>query len=108
MISFFRANKGPVLAVKANTELSVESIERLKWLFQEAQLISTTTLPGFYIGPRREMITPWSTTAVEITKNINIPGIERIEEFFEVPNKRPHLIKCFRGNMMGSIKIFSQ
>lgn len=87
MISFFRANKGPVLAVKTNLELSTESKEALQWLFGGAQLISTTTLPGFFIGPRREMITPWSTSAVEITSNMNITGIERIEEFFETSGK---------------------
>jgi phosphoribosylformylglycinamidine synthase len=36
------------------------------------------------VGPRKEMITPWSTNAVEITQNMGIEGIVRIEEYFEV------------------------
>ncbi|MGB4415967.1 MAG: phosphoribosylformylglycinamidine synthase, partial [Paludibacter sp.] len=35
--------------------------------------------------PRREMITPWSTNAVEITQNMGINGISRIEEFRMMP-----------------------
>ena len=30
------------------------------------------------------MITPWSTNAVEITENMGISGIKRIEEFNHV------------------------
>lgn len=101
MISFFQAHKGPVIAVKTNSELSIESKEALKWLFQGAELISTTSLPGFYIGPRREMITPWSTTAVEITGNMNIPGIERIEEFFEIESKEASYDKMLQRQYEG-------
>ncbi|MBB5623004.1 phosphoribosylformylglycinamidine synthase [Pedobacter cryoconitis] len=35
----------------------------------------------FFIGPRAAMVTPWSTNAVEITQNMDIHGIIRIEEF---------------------------
>ncbi|MDD4656431.1 MAG: phosphoribosylformylglycinamidine synthase [Bacteroidales bacterium] len=101
MISFFQAHKGPVIAVKTNSELSTESKEALKWLFQGAELISTTTLPGFYIGPRREMITPWSTTAVEIIGNMNISGIERVEEFFETPNEEATFDKMLQRQYEG-------
>lgn len=30
------------------------------------------------------MITPWSTNAVEITQNMGLTGISRIEEYFPV------------------------
>ncbi len=33
------------------------------------------------------MITPWSTNAVEITQNMGIEGILRIEEYFQVENE---------------------
>jgi len=101
MISFFRANQGPIIAVKTNSELSTENKESLKWLFREATLISTTTLPGFFIGPRREMITPWSTTAVEIVNNMNISGIERIEEFFETSSKEATFDKMLQRQYEG-------
>ncbi len=36
---------------------------------------------GFFYWPRAAMITPWSTNAVEITQNMAVAGIIRIEEF---------------------------
>lgn len=87
MILFFRAETGAIIAVNAAGMLSVKDIESLKWLFGNAVLLEEEGIPsgtvsGIFIGPRREMITPWSTTAVEITQNMNISGIARIEEFF--------------------------
>ena len=92
MILFFSAGTGPVIAVKAALELSSENICALEWLFGNAELMASADraiecIKGNFVGPRREMITPWSTTAVEITQNMNITGIERIEEFFEVESK---------------------
>jgi phosphoribosylformylglycinamidine synthase len=47
------------------------------------------------------MITPWSTNAVEITQNMGISGIRRIEEFIEVNNEHgafdPMLSAFFTG-----------
>ena len=40
-----------------------------------------------FVGPRREMITPWSTNAVEITQNMGLPGIRRIEQFVEAESE---------------------
>lgn len=89
MILFFRTANSPVIAVKTVSELSQEGINALEWLFGDARLLGKDGSPakqidGKFIGPRREMITPWSTTAVEITQNMNITGIDRIEEFFPV------------------------
>ena len=84
MILFFGAGNGTVIAVKANETLSQENISALQWLFGNATLLEGETVSGNFVGPRREMITPWSTTAVEITQNMNICGIERMEEFFPV------------------------
>ncbi|OFY43946.1 MAG: phosphoribosylformylglycinamidine synthase [Bacteroidetes bacterium GWF2_40_14] len=86
MILFFRSQLNSVIAVKTNKELSSDNINALKWLFDGAHLHPDRSVTGYFAGPRREMITPWSTTAVEITQNMNISGIERIEEFFEVPS----------------------
>ena len=41
-------------------------------------------LAGNYLGPRKEMVTPWSTNAVEITMNMGIKGILRIEAYTDV------------------------
>ncbi|MEG1485179.1 MAG: phosphoribosylformylglycinamidine synthase [Bacteroidales bacterium] len=87
MILFFSAEQGTVIAVKCSQSLSQENINALKWLFNNAKIIEACTVSGKFVGPRREMITPWSTTAVEITQNMNIVGIERIEEFFPISDK---------------------
>lgn len=76
-----------MLAVGCYKTLTQTDLEKLTWLFDGARLMSENKLDGFFIGPRREMITPWSTNAVEITQNMGIDGIERIEEFFETDNE---------------------
>jgi phosphoribosylformylglycinamidine synthase len=91
MISFFRAGNGPVLAVKTDSTISKESADALKWLFAGAEKICENRVDGWFTGPRREMITPWSTTAVEITRNMNIDDISRIEEFYPAQGEdAPH------------------
>ncbi len=87
MISFFQSGNQRVIAVDAISELSSEYLSRLSWLFGKATLVKTKSVKGYFIGPRREMITPWSTNAVEITQNMGVEGIVRIEEFHEVPSK---------------------
>ena len=87
MIYFFRSQEGQIIAVDSQTTISAETAETLKWLFSDAELLKDTSIEGTFIGPRREMVTPWSTAAVEITKNMNISGISRIEEYFPVDRK---------------------
>ena len=82
MIVFFRTQSNNILAVQSKEAFSAETINKLVWLFDDATLLAENTLSGSYIGPRREMITPWSTNAVEITQNMGISGIERIEEYY--------------------------
>ncbi len=83
MILFFRGNR-KLFAVQTETNINEEDIAKLRWLFGEAEYISDKSLQGFFTGPRKEMITPWSTNAVEITQNMGIKNISRIEEFEEV------------------------
>jgi len=85
MIHFFRTNAHHLYAVQSNELLAAEDVRKLEWLFSEAVLQSLPTIEGNYVGPRREMITPWSTNAVEITQNMGISGIIRIEEFTALP-----------------------
>ena len=84
MILFFRTPQKSVIATQVDHQLSSEEIHELSWLFGNATLENASTLEGWYVGPRREMITPWSTNAVEITQNMNLHGIARIEEYFPV------------------------
>ncbi len=81
MIKFFRSRSNTVYAVGLKTSLSPTDLSKLVWLFGQSEPLDEKILTENYIGPRREMITPWSTNAVEITQNMGIEGIERIEEF---------------------------
>ena len=81
MIHFFNHSTGNVYAVQLDAPLSEESIQKLNWLFGNTQSLSDIALSAKYIGPRAAMVTPWSTNAVEITENMGISGIIRIEEF---------------------------
>ena len=84
MIHFFVNPKHTVFAVQTQNEISKEDIEKLNWLFGNANKLEESVLSGFFVGPRAAMITPWSTNAVEITQNMGISGINRIEEFEKV------------------------
>ena len=87
MILFFKTPSGSVIATQADHKLSPEEISKLCWLYGNAELLDADTMEGFFVGPRREMITPWSTNAVEITQNMSLNGISRIEEYFPVSSK---------------------
>lgn len=89
MIVFFRALPNRIYAIESVKPLDAPDIGKLKWLLGNAELIDRQRLSGTFIGPRREMVTPWSTNAVEITQNMGITGIVRMEEFFEVHEKEP-------------------
>ena len=84
MILFFKTQNEHVIATEINHQPNQQEIDELSWLYGDATLMAEQALQGFYVGPRREMITPWSTNAVEITQNTNLSGISRIEEFFPV------------------------
>ncbi|MEI6456757.1 MAG: phosphoribosylformylglycinamidine synthase, partial [bacterium] len=80
MITFFRTSD-KIYAVESSKNPDPIDFEKLLWLFSDAKLVPENIIAGKFVGPRREMITPWSTNAVEITQNMGISGIRRIEEF---------------------------
>lgn len=84
MIHFFGNQSYTVFAVQTQHNLSTEDINKLNWLFGNAHKIEKSVLADFFVGPRAAMVTPWSTNAVEITQNMGISGIIRIEEFEKV------------------------
>lgn len=84
MIYFFLSPSNTVFALQTERNLSTTDITKLEWLFGGAKLQQETTLTDFFVGPRAAMVTPWSTNAVEITQNMGIQGIIRIEEFQKV------------------------
>ena len=87
MILFFRTSSKSVIATEVDHQLNESEIKELSWLYGDAKLEEGERLDGYFVGPRREMITPWSTNAVEITQNMSLSGILRIEEYFPVESK---------------------
>ncbi len=101
MISFFKTPSNSLIAVHSSEKIDNSNISKLTWLFGNAEYLSDNQIMGFFVGPRKEMITPWSTNAVEITQNMGISGIIRIEEFVPVADKTagydPMLQRMYEG-----------
>ena len=101
MILFFTTPQKSVIATQVDHKLSENEVEELCWLYGGAKLEEADALKGWFVGPRREMITPWSTNAVEITQNMNLRGIARIEEYFPVKSEEadhdPMLQRMYNG-----------
>ena len=100
-ITFFKTPQQSIIATACDHRFTSEDIEKLCWLYGGATVLEGETLSGFFIGPRREMITPWSTNAVEITQNMAIKGISRIEEYYPVADEKaeydPMLQRMYKG-----------
>ena len=90
MIQFFQSSNKSVLAVETSHTFSKNDIEKLIWLFSGATPVEADVVKGRFVGPRREMITPWSTNAVEITQNMGLEGISRIEEYVPLSPEKGH------------------
>lgn len=84
MVQFFKKGTSTFFAVETDHRLSPEELEKLTWAFSGARALTATSVKGRFVGPRREMITPWSTNAVEIAQNMGLSGITRIEQFTRV------------------------
>ena len=87
MVLFFQTPSKSIIATQIDHRPASDEVQQLSWLYDNAQLLETEKLEGYYVGPRREMITPWSTNAVEITQNMGLKGILRIEEYFPVDSE---------------------
>ena len=87
MILFFKTPQKSVIATQVDHQLTQAEVQELCWLYGNAEPVDAQTMEGFFVGPRREMVTPWSTNAVEITQNMGLSGISRIEEYFAVASK---------------------
>ncbi|MFL0064133.1 phosphoribosylformylglycinamidine synthase [Tenacibaculum maritimum] len=101
MIHFFGNVNSKVFTVQTTEELTTEAISKLIWLFGNQPKINTASLDAFFVGPRAAMITPWSTNAVEITQNMGISGIIRIEKFKNIEENfssfDPMISQKFKG-----------
>ena len=81
MIHFFGDAQKKVFAVQGPESLTEDNNAKLSWLFADQPKIDTFSIEGPFLGPRSAMVTPWSTNAVEITQNMGINGVVRIEKF---------------------------
>ena len=100
MLLFFGDAATQVFVVQTSSTIPSDDRIKLQWLFGNVPLINTPTVAGKFVGPRATMITPWSTNAVEITQNMGITGILRIEEYFSkdvVDTIDPMLVVEFDG-----------
>ncbi|QRQ99515.1 phosphoribosylformylglycinamidine synthase [Dyadobacter sandarakinus] len=84
MIYFFADEQDTVFALQIERTLTATDTSKLTWLFGGAELRDETVITEFFVGPRAAMVTPWSTNAVEITQNMDIQGVIRIEQFRRV------------------------
>ncbi|MBP3689016.1 MAG: phosphoribosylformylglycinamidine synthase [Bacteroidaceae bacterium] len=106
-ISFFKTRQDSIIATECDRPLEDADIQKLCWLYGNAAKLDGDCVPGLFVGPRREMITPWSTNAVEITQNMSIDGISRIEEYFPVDSEDaeydPMLQRMYRNGLSQDI-----
>ncbi|MDP3354152.1 MAG: AIR synthase-related protein, partial [Flavobacteriaceae bacterium] len=98
MISFFQTSTQNIFAVQSVNVLKNDDLQKLIWLFGNSQYFNTDNIHGNFVGPRKEMITPWSTNAVEITQNMGIEGIIRIESFQNIEKSEVHFDKMLQQN----------
>jgi len=101
MVYFFQSGTKTYFVVESEEKLNNTNLNKLSWLFGDANIIDSYQVEGEYVGPRKEMITPWSTNAVEISQNMGISGIVRIEEMQFTDNKTisfdPMLQQIYNG-----------
>lgn len=108
MVVFFKKGANHFIAVETDHRFNENESDKLSWLFGGATPLTSTSLKGRLIGPRREMITPWSTNAVEITQNMGLEGITRIEEFDRTTEEKPRFDKMLQRVYDGlNSKIFT-
>jgi len=112
MVYFFHKNHKHYFVVHTQSKLSDTDNKKLKWLFGGTIRHQDKQVQGSFIGPRKEMITPWSTNAVEITLNMGISGISRIENFIKADpdtlDYDPMLQQIYKGLDQEIFSIYDQ
>lgn len=101
MNATFFAAADTVYLVQSRIPLTAAEQETLTWALQ-AKPLTEQTVKGTYVGPRKEMISPWSSNAADIAHNMGIASVTRIESFrkaedAEHPVFDPMLEMVYRG-----------
>ena len=108
MITFFKKDTKRIIAVQSDQPITEENIEKLTWLFSGAKALKAKSVKGYFIGPRAEMITPWSTNAVEMAANMGVDGLARIEQFEKTDSENPEYDRMLQSFYNGlSQRIFT-
>ncbi len=81
MIHFFGSLTSKIYAVQSKVPLKASDIPKFEWLFDNVAAIKESRIQASFVGPRAAMVTPWSTNAVEISQNMGITDLIRIECF---------------------------
>ncbi len=100
MIHFFRKSTTEYYAVDSSIDLDSSAIDKLSWLFSGATHLEEKELLGTFIGPRKEMLSPWCSNALDIFRNCGISGIHRVELFVDssaLPSFDPMLQQEYEG-----------
>ena len=87
MILFFGDSKSKVFAVETSVKLSTKNLKKISWALNST-FINKNRIEEKFIGPKSSMISPWSTNAIEITKNMGVESLIRIEVFNNVKINR--------------------
>ncbi len=87
MVNFFKISDSQYIAIDSEVKLRKQDLNKLSWLLNDAKYLDQDMIRGYFIGPRKEMITPWSTNAVEIAANMGIPDLKRMEEYFQTDDE---------------------
>ncbi len=81
MIYFFGSKTASLYAVQCINELLPDDISKLQYLFDGVPLLDQQEIIGLYEGPRAALISPWSSNVVELTQQIGIKNVQRLEQF---------------------------
>ncbi|RUT77837.1 phosphoribosylformylglycinamidine synthase [Ancylomarina longa] len=100
MILFFKKDE-VYFVIQSIKEPNGLDLSKLSWLFGDASQIRDKEIAGAFVGPRKEMITPWSTNAVEITQNMGISGVMRIEQFFSEDSVKADFDPMLQAKFIG-------
>ena len=83
MKTTFFQNDSEVIAVQSKIALNSADMSKLTWLLKATPL-TQELVAGTFIGPRKEVLSPWSTNATDIARNVGIDSIVRMEQFAAV------------------------
>jgi len=100
MIYFFEKSATEYFVVGSKNSLDSQAIEKLEWLFSGATLLDSDAISGIFIGPRKEMLSPWCSNALDIIQNAGIEGVQRVEPFTsenKIANFDPMLQQKYNG-----------